>query len=107
MSWLFLLLAILFEVSGTVSMKLSYGLTKVGPAIAVFFFYGLSLTSLTVALKQIEISVAYAIWSGLGTVLIVTVGILWFKEPASVVKIISIGLVILGVVGLNLSRAGN
>jgi small multidrug resistance pump len=107
MSWLYLLLAIVFEVSGTVSMKLSYGLTKLGPAMAVFFFYGLSLASLTFALKYIEVSVAYAVWSGLGTVLIATIGIMWFKEPATVFKMISIALVVLGVVGLNLSRTSH
>lgn len=53
--------------------------------------------------QKIDISVAYAIWSGLGTTLIATVGILWFREPLSAVKIISIGLIVLGVLGLRLS----
>ena len=57
---------------------------------------------LTLALRKIDLSMAYAIWAGLGTVFIVVIGMLWFKEPATFVKIASIGPIILGVVGLNL-----
>ncbi len=69
----------------------------------LFIFYGFSLTLLSFALKKLEVGVAYAIWSGVGTTLIVTVGILWFREPISAVKIISIGLIVIGVIGLHLS----
>ncbi|MBO3464488.1 MAG: hypothetical protein KME33_36820 [Aetokthonos hydrillicola CCALA 1050] len=55
------------------------------------------------ALKKIDVSIAYAIWSGLGTSLIAVIGIFWFKEPVNVLKIMSISLVIIGVIGLNLS----
>jgi small multidrug resistance pump len=51
------------------------------------------------------VSVAYAIWSGVGTALIASIGVLWFKEPATAMKLISLGLIIIGVVGLNLSGA--
>lgn len=103
MSWLFLLLAIISEVAGTTCMKLSAGFTQLLPSVSMVIFYGISLTSLTFAIKKINVSVAYAIWSGLGTVLIATIGILWFKEPANALKIISLGLVIVGVIGLNIS----
>jgi len=53
-------------------------------------------------LKRIDVGVVYAIWSGVGTALIATIGILWFKEPVTLIKIASIALIILGVVGLNL-----
>lgn len=84
-------------------MKLSAGFTKTLPSILIFVFYALCFSSLTVALKKIDVSVAYAIWSGLGTVLIATIGIFWFKEPVNMLKIISLGLIVFGVVGLNLS----
>ena len=103
MSWLFLLLAIVMEVSGTVSMKLSDGFTKMKPTITMFVFYLLSLSALNLALKKIDVGMAYAIWSGLGTALIATIGILWFKEPATAFKLVSIALIIMGVVGLNVS----
>ncbi len=81
MSWIYLVLAILLEVSGTTSMKLSQGFTKIVPSILIFIFYGLSLGSFTLALKRIDVSIAYGIWAGLGTALVTSVGIVWFKEP--------------------------
>ncbi len=69
----------------------------------LFILYGFSFTSFSLALKKIDVGIAYAVWSGLGTTLIATVGILWFREPLSALKIISIGLIIIGVIGLRLS----
>ena len=103
MTWLYLALAILLEVSGTTCMKLSQGFTKVVPSVLLFVFYTLSMGMLTLALRRIDVSVAYAVWSGVGTALIATIGVLWFKEPVTALKLISLGLIILGVVGLNLS----
>lgn len=103
MQWLFLLLAIVFEVFGTSLMKASKGFTKVVPSILMFVCYVLSLTFLTIAVKKIDVSVAYAIWSGLGTAMIAVVGIFYFGETVTMLKIISILLIIAGVVGLNLS----
>jgi len=102
MSWLYLVLAIVLEVSGTTSMKVSQGFTRVVPSVLMFLFYGLSLSALTLALKKIDVSVAYAVWSGLGTALIASVGVLWFREPLNAMKIMSLLLIILGVIGLNL-----
>jgi small multidrug resistance pump len=107
MTWLFLVLAILLEVSGTTCMKLSEGFTKVVPSILLFVFYTLSFGMLTLALKRIEVSVAYAVWSGMGTALIAAIGVLWFKEPATALKLISLGLIIIGVIGLNLTGAAH
>ena len=104
MSWLYLILAILFEVSGTTCMKLSQGFTKLLPSILLFILYGFSFTSFSLALKKLDVSVAYAVWSGLGTTLIALVGIMWFRESVSVLKIISIALIIIGVIGLNISK---
>ncbi len=101
--WLFLILAIVFEVCGTTSMKLSEGFKKITPSILIFIFYGISFVSITMALKKIDVSIAYAIWSGLGTLAVALIGMVYFKEPASFLKIISIILIILGVIGLNLS----
>jgi small multidrug resistance pump len=84
-------------------MKLSEGFTKLVPSILLFAFYALSLGMLTLALKRIDVSVAYAVWSGVGTALIATIGVLWFREPATALKLISLALIVIGVVGLNLS----
>jgi len=103
MTWVYLGLAILLEVSGTTCMKLSEGFTKTVPSILLFVFYTLSFGMLTLALKKLDVSIAYAVWSGVGTALIASIGVLWFKEPATAMKLVSLGLIILGVVGLNLS----
>ena len=102
MTWIYLALAILLEVAGTTCMKLSDGFTKVMPSILLFVFYTLSFGMLTLALKRIDVSVAYAVWSGVGTALIATIGVLWFKEPTTALKLISLALIIIGVAGLNL-----
>ena len=102
-SWLYLIGAIVLEVAGTTSMKFSEGFTRVGPSVLIFVFYVLSFTALTFALKGIDVSVAYAVWAGVGTALIGVIGIVHFKEPATMLKIVSIGFIIVGVVGLNLN----
>lgn len=106
MSWFYLLIAIATEVCGTTCMKLSQGLTRLVPSLLLFAFYGLSFAAMTLALKRIEVGVAYAIWSGLGTAMIAAIGILWFKESASALKTVSLALIVIGVIGLNLSGAG-
>ena|ERR1044072_1695067 len=107
MHWIYLLFAITLEVSGTTCMKLSQGFTRVVPSLLMLIFYGLSLGALTLALKKIDVSLAYAVWSGMGTALIASIGILWFKEPVSALKFISLALIIIGVIGLNLSGGGH
>lgn len=102
MSWFYLMLAIILEVAGTISAKLSHGFNNLLPSVIMFIMYILSLTSLAFALKKIEVSIAYAIWSGLGTGLIALTGILWFRESASTLKLTSLLLVVLGVIGLSL-----
>ncbi len=103
MSWIYLIVAIISEVFGTITMKLSEGFSKIGPSVMIFVFYAVSLTFLTLALRKIEIGIAYAVWSGLGTALIAILGIFIFKESLSLLKMISIFLIILGVIGLNLA----
>ena len=102
-SWIYLIAAILFEVSGTTCMKLSQGFTKIGPSILIVVFYGLCFAFLTLALNKLEVSVAYSVWAGLGTVLIAIIGIIWFRESATFIKLISIALIIMGVIGINAS----
>jgi small multidrug resistance pump len=103
--WLYLASAIVLEVAGTTSMKLSSGFTKVVPSVLIFVFYAASFVALTFALKKIDVSIAYAVWSGIGTALIASIGVLYFREPATLVKLLSIGLIVIGVVGVNLGGA--
>ncbi len=107
MNWTFLLLAIIFETVGTTAMKMSSGFTRIGPAIVMGICYILCFTLLTLALKQLDVSLAYAIWSGVGTALITIIGIWWFNESVSTLKVLSIVLIILGVIGLHISSSGD
>lgn len=104
MSWFYLILGIIAEIIGTTSMKLSQGFAKIAPSIAIFVFYGISLSLVTLSLKKIDVSVAYSIWSGVGTATIALIGFIFFKEHISFLKICSILLIILGVIGLNIAE---
>ncbi|MCH2182881.1 MAG: multidrug efflux SMR transporter [Mariniblastus sp.] len=103
MGWLFLSLAIVSEVIGTTFLKRADGNVLSYSGLLMMVFYAISFTFLTIAIKcNIELGVGYAIWSGVGTVLIVLIGIYAFGENSSVIKFLCIGLIIMGVVGLKL-----
>ncbi len=101
-SMLLLLLAILSEVVGTIALKASEGFTRLGPTVLMVVGYGLSLFLLALALKQIPLGVAYAIWSGLGTAGAVVAGMLLWRESLNLVGIVGILFIIAGVVLLNI-----
>jgi len=103
MNWIYLFSAIVLEVGGTLSLKLSDGLMKRGPVLLMILLYGLSFFAFSHALKHMEVGTAYAVFSALGTALMASAGILWFNEPATVLKLVSLVLIILGVVGLNVN----
>ena len=103
MPWILLAAAILLEGAGITSMKLSRGFAEPLPSIAVLIFYVLSAATVILALKRLDLSVTYAIWSGVGTALAALIGIAYFREPLSLIKVGSLALVILGVVGLSLA----
>ena len=101
-SWFYLIAAIILEVAGTVSMKLSAGFTRLGPSVLLFLFYAACFTALTLALKKLDVSLVYAVWSGVGTALITLIGMTYFREPVTLLKAVSILMIIGGVVGLNI-----
>jgi quaternary ammonium compound-resistance protein SugE len=103
MAWLLLTVAGLFETGFAIFLKLSHGLTRLGPTVLFVLFALASFGLLTVALKTLEVGPAYAAWTGIGAAGTVVVGIMWLGEVASVLKLVSIGLVLAGVIGLQLS----
>jgi small multidrug resistance pump len=107
MSWILLFAAICAEVCGTTCMKLSEGFTKWVPSVLIFIFYAISFTLMTFAVRKLDLSITYAIWSGVGTFLIALIGLFWFKEPLTILKVVSMILVIAGIVGLNLNNSGS
>jgi multidrug transporter EmrE-like cation transporter len=106
MTYLYLALAILFEVGWALGLKVSQGFTRPVAAVATALMYILSLVFLMLAVRKLDIGPAYAIWAGTGAALIAAAGIVWFKEPISSLKLVSMFLVIAGVVGLNLAEGG-
>jgi small multidrug resistance pump len=100
---LYLLLAILLEVAGTTAMKFSLGFTHWLPSVLIFVFYFFSFIFLALSLKRLELGLAYAIWSGLGTLLLAIIGTFVFAEPMSLVKVLFLSFIIIGVVGLRLA----
>jgi small multidrug resistance pump len=101
--WLLLLVAIVSEVGGTTSMKLSDGFSRFGPSLAMVVLYCVSIVFLTYALKYLDVGVAYALWSGLGTALVAGVGFVYFGESFTAAKVAILSLIVVGVIGLNLS----
>ncbi len=100
-AWALLSVAIAFEVVGTTCMKLSHGFTNLLPSVMMFVFYGLAFSCNTFATKTLDLSITYAVWSGVGTVATAIIGIYFFKEPGTTLKLVSITLILIGVMGLH------
>lgn len=103
MHWIVLLFAILFEVAGTLTLKFTDGMTRLWPTVLMFAFYLASLFGLSVAVRRIPVGVAYAVWSGLGTLIVAAGGALWFKEQVTPLRVASTLLIVIGVAGLYLT----
>ena len=102
MAHIYLLLAIIAEVVGTSALKASDGFTKWIPNVIVIVGYGFAFYFLSLVLKSIPMGVAYAIWSGLGIVLISLVSYIYFKQRLDFPAIIGMALIISGVIVINL-----
>lgn len=100
---LLLSLAIVTEVAGTVALRYSEGFTRLAPSAVVVLGYGISFWLLALVLRELSIGTTYAVWSAAGTALIAVVGVFAFGEPATALKLASLALIIIGVVGLNLA----
>jgi small multidrug resistance pump len=94
--------AVLSEVTATTALKFSEGFTKLVPSIVVIIGYGLSFYLLSLSLKVIPIGTAYAMWSGIGIVLTVIMGMILWREPLDWVRGIGILLIMLGIIIINL-----
>lgn len=102
MSWFILFIAGLFEVAWAVGIKYTQGWTRLWPAVFTIVAMILSFYLLSMALKNIPMGTAYAVWTGIGTIGTVLYGILFFKEPADILRIVCILLIICGIAGLRI-----
>ncbi|HRH89711.1 MAG TPA: quaternary ammonium compound efflux SMR transporter SugE [Rubrivivax sp.] len=103
MAWLLLVLAGLFEVGWAIGLKYTDGFTRLWPTVGTVAAMFISLGLLGLAMKSLPVGTSYAVWVGVGAVGTAILGIVLLGEPASAGRIISLGLIVAGIVGLKLS----
>jgi quaternary ammonium compound-resistance protein SugE len=103
MAWLLVIVAGLLETGFAICLKLSHGFTRIWPTVGFALFAVGSFGLLTQALRRLEIGPAYAVWTGIGAAGTVVCGMLFLNESSSLIKIVSVSLIVAGVIGLNLS----
>jgi small multidrug resistance pump len=110
LGWIYLALAIVFEVSAATSLKLAHGIpgidqgARILPFSLMLAFYVICFIFMSKSLQTIQLGIMYACWAGLGTILIAIVGVWLFKDSMPVMRIVGMGLIICGVVLVNLGR---
>ena len=102
MSWLYLCIAGLLEIGWAIGLKYTEGFTRFWPSAITLFFMTLSVIFLAVAVRTLPVGTAYAVWTGIGAVGTVLLGILLFGESASPARLACVALIIAGLVGLKL-----
>ena len=103
MAWLILALAGLAEIGWAIGLKYTHGFTRLWPTLGTLAAMALSLWLLGVALKSLPLGTAYAVWTGIGTIGTVILGIILFGESASLLRLLCVGLIVAGIVGLKLA----
>jgi quaternary ammonium compound-resistance protein SugE len=103
MAWLVVVVAGVFETGFAVALKLSHGMTRLWPTAGFAVCALTSFALLTVALRDLEVGAAYAVWTGIGAAGAAMVGMAFLGDEVSALKLVSIGLILAGVIGLNLS----
>jgi quaternary ammonium compound-resistance protein SugE len=106
MNWLILFAAGLFEIGWAVGLKYSEGFTRLGPSVFTLIALILSMLLLGISLRTLPLGTAYAVWTGIGTIGTAVLGMMLFREPATVLRLVCIGFIIAGIVGLKLATPG-
>jgi quaternary ammonium compound-resistance protein SugE len=107
MAWVVLIVSGMLEAGWALSLKASDGFTRLWPSVAFILLLAGSMGGLSWALKTLPVGVAYGVWVGIGAALTAVLAIVFLGESASVLKIVSLVLIVAGVVGLNLSGGGH
>ena len=107
MAWIYLILAGLLEIGWAVLLKRTDGFTRLGPSAATLVLYIGSIWLLSLALRTLPTSTGYAVWVGIGAVGTALIGLLFLGEPATALRLVSIALIVLGVVGLHWAERGS
>lgn len=103
MSWTILFLAGLFEVVWAVGLKYTEGFTRLWPSVGTVAAMALSFYLLAVAMRSLPLGTAYAVWVGIGAIGTAILGIVLFNEPANAGRLVSLGLILAGIIGLKLA----
>jgi quaternary ammonium compound-resistance protein SugE len=106
LAWIILLIAGLFEIGWAVGLKYTHGFTRPVPTILTLVCVVLSMGLLGLAVRTLPLGTAYAIWTGVGTIGTVILGIYLFQEQASAARLLCIALIVIGIVGLKLVTKG-
>lgn len=107
MAWIYLIVAGLLEIVWAVSIKRTEGFTKLGPSLFTLAAMAASFYLLSLALRTLSTGTGYAIWVGIGAAGTAIFGIVYLKEPATAFRLISVGLILLGVIGLRMAEGGS
>lgn len=102
MAWVYLIAAGLLEIVWAIGLKYTEGFTRLGPTAITIAAMVASVVLLGIALRELPVGTGYAIWTGIGTVGTAVLGIMIFQEPATALRLASIGLIVAGIVGLKL-----
>ena len=102
MAWVYLAIAGLFEIVWAISLKYADGFTRLWPSAIAIIGMILSVILLELSLRDLPVGTAYAVWTGIGTVGAAVLGMVLFREPATAIRIGSIGLIVCGIAGLKL-----
>ncbi|MFN4361109.1 MAG: quaternary ammonium compound efflux SMR transporter SugE [Hylemonella sp.] len=103
MAWLLLVVAGLFEIGWAIGLKYTEGFTRLWPSVGTVTAMVLSVGLLGLAMRTLPVGTAYAVWTGIGALGTVILGIVLFGEPATVARLLCVGLILAGIVGLKLT----
>ncbi|WP_291636194.1 multidrug efflux SMR transporter [Clostridium sp.] len=102
MEWFYLVVAGIFEIEWAIELKYSQGFTKILPSLLTVIGMIASFYFLSLSLKSLPLGTAYAVWTGIGTVGTVVLGVILFKEPINIMRVICVVLIVSGIIGLKL-----
>jgi len=105
MSWFILVLAGLFEIGWAIGLKYTEGFTRLWPTLGTAGAMAVSLFLLGIAMKSLPVGTAYAVWVGVGAVGTAVLGMVLFGEPANLGRVLSLGLIVAGIIGLKLASS--
>ena len=105
MAWVLLVVAGLFEVVWAIGLKYTEGFTRLWPSVGTVAAMTASVVLLGLAMRTLPVGTAYAVWTGIGAVGTVILGIVLFAEPAGAARLVCVGLIVAGILGLKLTHA--